>query len=261
MKKKEKLLLLTTSTILFVFAFITAYIPFQLSSYFLAKIFAISTNISNFKVIYITDNNSVLWNNLSIISLYGIPPILSFVLANISRKIYDSARKRKSNYKLFLSWLNLHFDNLFWGSIIAGIFTSSGFAYFLNWMYIPYFVQIIIAVLGLVLFFSLNNFSLQSFIQSSPARIFINKENQLKYKTYVIYFPLLLGSVFLIAISFPHFLLHERIINITLLVPLITTAKYFDEENVKLVKNSLTFKPNLGLIVLIILYLLLFQFI
>jgi len=261
MKTKEKLLLSVSSIILFVFSAIIAYIPFQVSFYFIADFFDISLKLEHYKIIVTTPTGSPLWTNISVISLYGFPSILSFVLANITRKVYDNARKRKSNYKLFLAWLNLHFDNLFWGSIIAGIITSTDFAYFLEWLYIPLVAQIFIAIAGIILFYSLSNFSIQSFIQTSHVRVYINKENQLKYKFFIMYLPLIIGTFLFIAISFPHSGLHERILNLTLLIPLINTIKYHDEENVKLVKNSKTFQPNYGIIIFIIAYILILQFI
>lgn len=260
MNKKQKINLTITSTILFLAAAIVSYIPFQLSSFFFSKILGVSTDIEFYKVIYTSPNNSPAWFNASIIVLYGFPPFLSFFLALITRRIYDKARKKSSNLKLFLAWLNIHFDNLMWGAIIAGIITSSGFAYFLNWIYIPFVVQIVIASAGIALLFSLNKFTLFSFIQTSPSRQFINKENQLSYKKFIIYFPVLIGTLILVSLSFPHSMLHERILNITFLIPLIRTAQYIDEEDVKLVRRSKVFQPNYSALLLILIYVLVFQF-
>jgi len=259
MTKKENIYLIINSLILLIAAFIVAYLPFQFFTYFLARFFDISTEFDGYKIKYLVSESSSLWNNISIITIFGFPPLFSLLLANVTRRYYKRMKRRKGNTKLFLIWLSLIFDNMFWGAIIAGIATSSGFAYFLNWIYIPKVIQIIIAVLGSILFITLSDFLRVSFLQTAPQRAFINSENQKGYKIKIIFIPLFLALLLLSLVEFPDNSWHEIILRLTIFFPLFKTFKYEEEENIKLVKNNRTFLPEWLVIIFIVGYFVLFN--
>jgi len=261
MTRKENISLIINSLVLFLTAFIVSYIPIQIVSYILTKLFQIPAKFDGYKLIYLISDASVLWNNISIITIFGLPPFVSLILANLTRRYYKKAKRKRGNMKLFLIWLSLCFDNLFWGAMIAGIVTSSEFAYFLNWIYIPKILQIIIALLGIILFITLGDFLKMAFLQTSPQRNFIDSENQRFYKIKIIFIPLILGILIFSLLGYPGNAIHEIILKLTIFFPLLKTLKIEDEENVKLVKNSKTFSIEWLLIIIIGIYFLIFNII
>ncbi len=245
MTKKETIFLILNSLLLFVAAYIVSYLPFLYGTYYLAKFFSINVEIKDYAVKFLISDASPLWTNFSIITIFGIPPFLALALAYLSRRVYKKyAKRRRGNFRLLLIWISLCFDNLFWGAMIAGIITISGFAYFLNWLYIPFIVQVIVAGLGAILFATLSSFLSASFIQTTPSRYMIDRDNQLSYKIKIIYIPLIIGLGLVFMLNFPNNSIHNLILKATILLPSFRTIIHVDEDNIKLVKNSRVFSPE-----------------
>ncbi len=259
MKKEQKIKLFTSSFILNILAILLAFTVFQANVFLLAKFFKIPVGLDGFVVAFRVTDGSALWTSSSITAIFGLPPFISFALSVIARKIYENrARKKKTNLKLFLIWASLHFDNLFLGSILAGLLTRSGFSYFLSWIYIPYFVQIMIAIVAAILLFLKAPYLNYGFSQSAPSSHFINKKTHKQYKRFLVYFPYLAGVVVLSALLFPNFTIHEIILKATPIIAFIGMRKYIDCEDVKMVKGSLIFSANYALLIPITLFFLAF---
>lgn len=261
MKTKEKIKLLTTSTIIYLMSFFVAYTVFQALTLVLAKIFGIGTEFEYYRVEFTTSNYSYLWDSVSIIMIYGVPPLVSFGLAIITQRLHNFARKKRSNMKLLYGWLAINFYTIFLGGIIAGLLTSSGFAYFLNWMYIPFIVQIILALGALAFMFFQRNYLNYALLQTSPSKSYIAKAIQGKYKKYVAYYPFIIGSIILFSIGYPSYSIHDIILRVIPVIAIFGLRKIIDEDDIKLVRNSQVFSPNYGFLILIIAYILIFQFI
>ncbi len=255
MIKNDSINLIINSLILLIAAFVVAYIPFQLLSFGLAKVLNMPVAFEYYKVKFTAPDASPLWTNATIVALYGVPPFFSLGLANLARLYHKSAKRNKGNLKLFLVWLSLVCDNMFWGAMLAGVITSSGFILFFNWIYVPKIIQIIIIIFGTFLYSSLGTFLKVSFLQTAPLRTDIDVENQIFYTIKIIFIPLVLGVLLLSIFSFPNNSFYEIILRFTIFIPLYKTLKYRKSESIKLAKNSQTFSPEWIVLGLIVLYL------
>ncbi len=218
----------------------------------MARIMDIPCGITDNKLAFRIPNNSYLWTNMSIIATLGFPALAGYGMSYVARALYGRARKRSSNLKLFLVWLSLHFNVLFWGNWITGLITQSGFVIFLNWIYAPLWMQIVIPVGGLVLLNRQFQYTLYAMVQTAPGRAYVVKPLQKNYKKAVALKPYFFGSLFLMLTGIPAYSFVEFIFLPLYLLNLLGILQYIDEEEVKLVKHSQIFKPDYLLLIPVI---------
>lgn len=261
MDKNKKYKIVLSSFVLYIFAFFTAFTIFQITVFFLAEDRGIPVGLESYKIIFKAQDNSRLWTEFAVITIFGIPPFLCLLLSILTRKLYEKVRREKSNLKLYIIWLSLHFDNLFWGGIIAGAITQSGFFHFMSWMRIPVVVQIIISVAASIFLYYRYSFLNHAFTQTSPSRKYIGRHKHLQYKIFLIYIPFILATWFLLILEFPDNSIYEIILKITPILALVKTGEYIDITDIKLVRNSKVFSPDYFILILIFIYIITFQFI
>ncbi len=249
MNRQEKLNIIINSTLHFLASYLFVYVFFTLITYTAALAMGIDSGITGNKLTFRIPDHSPLWTNISIIAVIGMPSILSLGMSYISRYFYNTARKRRSNLKLFWVWTSLHFNVLFWANWVSGLATSSDFGAFLNWVYMPFWLQIVLGVGGLVLLYLQNGFTLYGIVQTAPSRAYVAKSKQKEYKKFAAIYPYIAGSLVLFLLGIPSYAIADRIFTLIYLFNLIPILQYIDEEEVKLVKNSDIFKPDYLLII------------
>ncbi len=241
---KKRLLLLATSSILFIAAVLLAYLTCQFFTYFIAGFFSIPVAFEYYSLVFPIKDNSPLWTEYAITAIYGVPLFIALLFSLISKSLFLSYRRKSGNQKLFFIWLKLAFENLFFGSIIVSVLTKTNVSFFLNWMYIPYSVQIVMVMFSGVLFFRCSKNLATSFLHTAPNHQFLNEDHQFIYKFFVSYIPYFLGSIVFLILWFPALQLEKQIYLLPMAIPLLGTIAQTNSDNVKLVKNSRVFNPN-----------------
>jgi len=249
MTTKERILLSANSTLHFLAAFIFVYGVFIASTFFFSYLSGIESVLFKYKITFVTPDNSSLWTSISIIMIFGMPYFFVLATSLFARRLYDKARRRSNNRKLFLLWVNLQAGAFFWGALLGGMIDAGGFAYFLNWMYIPFFVQVILAVVGMGILFLQHKFALYAFCQNSSRRKYLTRENQRSYKFFIIYIPFLVGFFIFTLLQFPGDEPTDRIVVLMLLFSLFPTLKGLDAEDIKLTRHSRVFHPDWVLVI------------
>ena len=217
----QKRNILLSSLGVFLFSFICIKVVIILSKYIVAWIFGIDTFLVSFRLMGISPSYSQVWSVTSVYAFYSIELIvpLIFYLAALSLLIRNT--KKHTNVKVFYLWLGFTSFYIFFASIIAGIVTKTNIFHFLQWIYIPYYIMMLIAVLIFVVSIVFAFFYNKKFIIVSP----IEEPDMPTQRTimyYSVFLPLLIAIITLsvtIMFSFHKYELCELMVLFTMAMP------------------------------------------
>lgn len=118
-------------------------------------------------------------------------------------------------------WLAFHGINLALGGIIAGVLTSSGFAYFAKWIYLNESARFFVALIAIFLLAFTGMMITKLALQSAPSLWYIKSENRNVFLFSRFFVPWLAGTIILGLIRYPTLPLHDLIL---LATPIIMMA-------------------------------------
>lgn len=109
-------------------------------------------------------------------------------------------------------WFSLHGFNLALGGIVAGVLTSSGFAWFAKWIYLNETARFFISLLSIFLLAGVGMALVKPALKSAPSLWFLKTDNRGLFLFSGILIPWIISAVALTLIRFPVFPLHDLIL-------------------------------------------------
>lgn len=200
------------SIILYIIAYITAYLIYQLAVIITAAFFDIDSVLYYYEVMFPIGNASPKWTQWNIITITLAGPLVSL----LGGLFWYRVMMRRAGHpimRLFYLWLAFHSVNMFFGAFVAGVITDQGFGYVANWLYFG---------IPLKMLFSLIALGIQTYIgwraarhvlatSNSPQRI--NRRNRPYFILNQTILPWLIGSLLMLWIKIPNRMpQHENII-------------------------------------------------
>jgi hypothetical protein len=255
--KKNKAWVTINSIFAFVSAFIFVKAVVAVSRFLVIRYFNGSTQMENFEMDCITWMYSDFWTMTSVLSIYLIGLIVSANLIIISYVLYRYFRTHKGFLKLWFAWLYVISINQSIGLFIRDIPLKRDLFHALNWMYIPYAVMIVIAVISLPALFFTNIGNDIKFLRMAPSfDEILSNNSRRRFYTRIAFLPALFGSMILLLLHFYKIELFE-ISELLLLIASvsITYILFFKEELIvefRIVKNEPSNKLSILMLILFI---------
>jgi hypothetical protein len=154
-KQRKRLIHFTVnSTVLFLIAYVLAYVTYQAMVMFVASRFGINSVFYFYEVAFPVGNNSSLWSDFNIILITFSGPFISVILGAYYLFLYVRKEKTRGLTKLFVLWLSFHFLNFFLGAFVGGAITHQGFGYVIEWLFMPTFLRFGLSILFIPFIFS-----------------------------------------------------------------------------------------------------------
>jgi len=192
------------STVLFLIAYIIAYLSYQLTVIFVASTFSIDSVLFYYEVFFPIGNQSSLWNHFNIIMITLSGPSVSLILGLVYYKFFMVKESVGPLAKLFFVWLAFHSFNMFFGAYVAGVITGQGFGYVANWLYLGYIVKFILAMVSLFILMLIGYHATKSLLETSNSLQRVSGENRNYFILTQTLVPWLIGGLILILIKIPN---------------------------------------------------------
>lgn len=202
------------ASILYIIAYIVAYMVYQFSVIVAAGGYTIDAVLFYFEVMFPMGNASVKWTPESIIAITLAGPLVSLLLAALwYYVIIVKKRPITQLVKLFFIWLIFHSFNMFFGAWVAGVVTDQGFGYVANWMYFSTAAKFFVALLCLFVIATIGWKSTYVFLQTANSNSRLRKNNRSFFILYQGVLPWLFGTLLMLFIKIPNVVpQHENII-------------------------------------------------
>lgn len=135
----------------FLMAYLVVYLLYQFTEALTASHFNIDSVLFYYEIYFPIGNASNLWNKFNVIAITFASPFISLILSLILLRGVLVREKLKPQVRLFLLWVAFHAATHFLGAFVAGIATSQGFGYVVDWLYLNVFFRILISLVFLFL--------------------------------------------------------------------------------------------------------------
>lgn len=109
-------------------------------------------------------------------------------------------------------WLSLHGFNLALGGIVAGVLTSSGFAWFAKWIYLNETARFFISLLSLFLLAAIGIALSKPALKTAPGLWFIKEDQRLLFLFSSMLVPWVVATALTMLLRYPVFPLHDIIL-------------------------------------------------
>lgn len=263
--KKNKSWIIINSFLAFVSAFIFIKAVIVFTKFLVIRYFGGSTQMENFEMECVTWTYSSFWTNASVISIYLIGFFVSLLLILISIFLFRKFKTVRGFIKLWFSWLYVFAVNQSIGVFLRDIPFKRDIYHALNWMFIPYALMIVIAVLSVPLLFALNYGNDIRFLRMAPSfDNIISNRHRRRFYTQVALIPSVLGSLFILLLHFYRINLFEIVEKLLIIFAILIAYTRFSKKDLifefHIVKNEPMNKPSLLLIVMFIVALFSFLF-
>ncbi|HOT15370.1 MAG TPA: hypothetical protein PK252_11475 [Bacteroidales bacterium] len=216
---KKIILFSVNSFFAFLSSFLLLHILSQIVTIIVAHANSIPTRFNYFNVIFPISDDSNLWTQNSVVSIYLSGPLFCLLLGLAFRRYLTiSIDNPNRNTKLFFIWGYTHAMNCFFGGLIAGIPLLKGIGYVPIWLYFSNTALIITIVFSGVLLL-LNGFFLRN-IFSSLSYAEICWKKPFLFKFMIIYAPYLLAFALFFILRFPDNSIYQQALMVTLLLQL-----------------------------------------
>jgi hypothetical protein len=253
--QNKLLVVYANSSIAYVLAFLSIFIPTQVLIHFVAGGFDIPTKFNYFKLIFPIADHSFLWTQLSVSCIYAASPFLALICAFIVFRIHIKKSGNIGQFSnLYLIWLYAHCINIFFGGLLIGIPLIKDFGYLPNWLYASSETEVYLILVG-ALGLLVNGILLRKAFNTIcfNEKYFSSPYHSLVFKSMVAFFPAISGIVLFIIFKFPDNTVFTKLLHLTVLIQLCSVAPYTSvhipiSEQLKNFKFS--YKPVIILIVI-----------
>ena len=187
----------------YILAYLTVYLIYQFTEALAASGFNIDSVLFYYEIYFPIGNSSPLWNKFNIIAITLASPIVSLVLSLILLKGILVREKLKPQLRLFFLWVAFHGATHFLGAFVAGIATSQGFGYVIDWLYVNVFFRIFISLVFLFLLTVTGYKSAVFALETIPQGIRQQRWRQSLSLGLRFILPWIVGGLIIIAIKYP----------------------------------------------------------
>ncbi len=263
--KRNKSWIIINSFLAFVSAFIFIKAVIIFTKFIVIRYFGGSTQLENFEMECVTWSYSSFWTTESVISIYLIGFFVSLILILISIFLFKKFKTVRGFIKLWFSWLYVFAVNQSIGMFLRDIPFERDIYHALNWMFIPYALMIVIAVLSLPLLFAMNYGNDIRFLRMAPSfdNIISNRRRRFFY-TNVALIPSVLGSMFILLLHLYGINLFEIVEKLLIIFAILIAYMRFTKDDLivefHIVKDEPINKPSPLLITMFIVTLFSFLF-
>lgn len=200
------------SIILYIIAYITAYLIYQLAVIFTASFFDIDSVLYYYEVMFPIGNASPKWNQWNIITITLAGPLVSLLGGILWYRVL-MRKARHPIMKLFYLWLSFHSFNMFFGGFVAGVITDQGFGYVANWLYMGIALKMLFSLIALGIMAYIGWRAARHVLATSNSPQRINRKNRPYFILNQTILPWLIGSAIMLWIKIPNKMpQHENII-------------------------------------------------
>ena len=207
------------STMLFLLAYLLAWLTYQAVVIITSAFFHIDSVLFFYEVMFPVGNSSELWSSFDIILITISGPITSLVTGSLYYVFLVRNGKVKGNRLMFFNWLIIHSYCMFFAAFVAGVITNQGFGYVANWLYMNVFFKILFS---LIFLFSLSWISFKNaghILETSNSVFRIKPKNRMFFLFSQTVFPWFVGTLLLILVKYPRITpQHENILVYDLII-------------------------------------------
>ena len=190
------------STALFIIAYLTVYILYQITVLIVASKWKLDSVLLYFDLAF--NDYSPLWSrqNIIIVTLSG--PLICLITGFLFYRYLSIRQKVRGFLKLFFLWIALIGFNLFLGAWSTGISFDQGFGYVPAWLYLNVFWQIFVALIFLFILGMIGYYSVPRFLDTSKSVYRVKTENKTKFLFFQVILPYVIGSVIITLVRIPN---------------------------------------------------------
>lgn len=180
-----------------------------------AKAFRIPVEVSFSGISFPISDYSPLWTGDAIRLIFISGPGACLLCAFVFLGWFLMLPGRRVFLRDLGFWMVFHGFNLAFGGIIAGVLTSSGFAWFAKWIYLNETARFFIALTSVFLLGVIGLALARPVLQSAPSLWFIRDGQRWRYAFTRLLFPWMGGTLLLLLLRLPVLPLHDLILLLT----------------------------------------------
>lgn len=212
---KKGVRLSLNSLSIYILALLAMYLLHQLLTLFVAFRFDIPGDLFYNGIRWGISPDSQQWQPLSRVMLISsIAPVVSLIIA-VAVTLSVNKLTKNPFKRMFLVWIAIHGYTLFFGAFAAGMLTSQGFGYLLQWLDVSYVFLAGLALASLICFV-ITGYKLSSVIlEAAPTPPFSSKRRSILF--YLMVLPAAVGIVIMVVLRLPDFPVHDNLMLVTVL--------------------------------------------
>jgi hypothetical protein len=254
--RRDYLIIIVNSTVLYVLAYLIIYYQSQLFSIFTAKFFDIPAVLYPYRIFWPLYTYSTLYTRLALIIIFGAGPLFSLITGFIFFRIYLWLRRYHLNLKLLMLWLTFHSFNMFFGAYVVGVITRTGFVYTSEWLFLSNVFdveEIVFFISSIIILVIVGYFSTRHIILAANSNAIIEPQLRIFYILSIAILPFIFGIIALAASNFPYYpveLIFLFVVPVLMVIPVLTNYNSMSNSILKIPRQS---KPmKIGWIYIII---------
>jgi len=170
------------------------------------------------------------WRPANVFSVYAVGPGIALGLALVAAVLFFWNRKKRGLQKTFFLWTFLHGCNIFFGSLIAGTITQSGFWYAIRWSGFSNTAVWIVAFIFILILLGIGILAAPAFLIACDSISLMEFQNRGKMLAATVFAPWLFGNIFLTILKFPDLQFYEMLQFFTLML-LLLPGYFLNQEN------------------------------
>jgi hypothetical protein len=197
---------LINSLAIFLMSFLLVYYVHQFATIITARAFNIPTKLYSYRIDWPLYTYSYLYSRRALIVIFGMGPLLCFLMGIGAYRLFLSVRFRTVFLKSFLLWTAFHAFNLFFGAYIVGVITRTGFIYTSEWLFLSNIFdveEIVLMIVSIVVLLIAGYFSTKQFLFASDSAEIIEPRFRVLYLMTKVLIPWLSGTLILYGVNIP----------------------------------------------------------
>lgn len=194
------------STAYYILSFLLIYVIYQLVTIFVARLFNIPVIWYYYQLKFPLYTYSNLYTRAALVTIFGMGPVVSLVLALIFLRLFFSKSYYSKNFQLFNLWVAINGLNMFFGAYIIGFLTRTEFIYTSEWLLMSRIFdveEIIFTVLSLTVLILVGRHVASLFLVSSGSVTLVSPEYRLFFIISQVILPWITGGVLLFLVTTP----------------------------------------------------------
>ncbi|RLD36401.1 MAG: hypothetical protein DRI74_09120 [Bacteroidetes bacterium] len=219
-------------TIVFVLTFSILFGVFQLSKFLVAAAYSIPGVWRDGMIVFTIPDPSPLWTYSSVLSVYSVGPFVLVIIGFIFQRLQKKVKDQGSFKSLVLMWIYVNAYILVFGTFLAGYFTDRGFGYVMGWLYIPWIVEVPLALFSVVMLWVIGYRLGKKMLVFRHSSFFIDTVlPQLYYKLIYFYIPIIVGIGILFLMGLNNNDFTQNVVYVSILTMLTPTLRFIPEKS------------------------------
>lgn len=200
---QERRISLFNATILYLIAFFTYHVVYNLMIWLTASSFGIESVFTIHKVVYNTLHSSGLWSVDSLVIMFFSGPFITTVIAGVFSRLHTVSRADGGLTKLFYLYMFIIGINFSLGSFVSGALTREETWFALAWLEIPQIMMYIIGLIFLIVMIYIGSTKALFFYESSVYQNPNSPLNRQYWLLNVLLYPWLISIAFIVLLLLP----------------------------------------------------------